>query len=74
MCGAGFLGVQAAIAASVAHGTGRDVLLLLSGFHGIHAAIGVIGLCAARRRPGMWSVYGHAVAVAWVALAGVIYL
>jgi heme/copper-type cytochrome/quinol oxidase subunit 3 len=74
LCGAGFIGVQIAIAIGVPHGPGRSVLLLLSGFHGIHAAVGVLGLLAARRRPGMWSVYWHAVALAWLALAGLIYL
>lgn len=74
IAGAGFLGIQVAIAAAVPHGPGRSVLLLLSGFHGLHAAVGIAGLVARRARPGMWAVYWHAVAIAWLALAGVIYL
>ena len=75
--GLGFIAVQAAIAGRGFESqvvVGRSVLLLLSGFHAIHAAVGVAGLVAARSKPGMWAVYWHAVALAWLALAGVIYL
>jgi len=74
ICGIAFLAVQVAIGAGVPPGTGRSVLLLLSGFHGLHAAVGIAGLIAARRRPGLWSTYWHAVAIAWVALAALVYL
>lgn len=74
--GVGFIAVQAAIAArGFESEVGRAVLLLLSGFHAVHAAVGVAGLLAtARRRAPMWAVYWHAVAIAWLVLGGVIYL
>jgi heme/copper-type cytochrome/quinol oxidase subunit 3 len=52
-------------------------LLLLTGFHALHAVIGVAGLAASAARPGrgsapLWAAYWHTLGVAWLCLVAFI--
>ena len=77
--GAAFLAAQISLwwRADGAGDGARSVLYLLSGFHALHAAVGVAALtilAARRRQPGLWAVYWHAVAAAWLIIAALLYL
>ena len=76
---AAFVASQSALVwrAAAIEGQGQDVVWLLAGFHLVHLVVGMGGIATRTlggRPSGGWQTYWHALALAWLAMSGVLFL